>query len=257
MGTWYPDNKQELGSVLKKYLKLNIKEKTKITKKINGLIVPHAGYEYSGAIAGKAFSLLKPQNSKNFGSRKSKDFLGNKKIKKAIIIGPSHYIYLNDAITTNRDFWETPLGKTKTFNPSFLHADIYHEHSIKNQLPFLQYLNFKEIMPLMIGKISLEKAEQIAKKISKIPAVYIFSTDLSHFLSYDEAVKKDKQTIEIIENLDFNKIKQIDACGIYPLLILMYLCKIKKTKPHLIIYKNSGDVTGDKEAVVGYAGFWF
>ena len=240
MGTWYLDNKQELESVLKKYLKSSIKEKTKITKKINGLIVPHAGYEYSGAIAGKAFSLLK-----------------NKRIKKAIIIGPSHYVYLNDIITTNREFWETPLGKIKTFNPGFLHADIYHEHSIKNQLPFLQNLNFKEIMPLMVGEISLEKAEEIAKKISKIPAVYIFSTDLSHFLPYDEAVKKDKQTIEIIENLDFNRIKEIDACGIYPLLILFCLCKIKKTKPHLIIYKNSGDVTGDKEAVVGYASLYF
>ena len=236
MGTWYPEHKQELESVLNKYLrKSNLNP-----KKINGLIVPHAGYEYSGAIAGKAFSLLR-----------------NKKIKKAIIIGPSHYINLNDAITTNREFWETPFGKIKTFNPDFLHADIYHEHSIKNQLPFLQYLNFKEIMPLMVGKISLEKAEEIAEKISKIPAVYIFSTDLSHFLSYDEAVKKDKKTIEIIENLDLNSIKDIDACGIYPLLILFCLCKIKKTKPHLIIYKNSGDVTGDKEAVVGYASFYF
>jgi len=236
MGTWYSEHKQELESALNKYLR----KSSLNPKKINGLIVPHAGYEYSGAIAGKAFALLK-----------------NKKTKKAIIIGPSHYIYLNDAITTNREFWETPLGKIKTFNPGFLHADIYHEHSIKNQLPFLQHLNFKEIMPLMVGEISLEKAKEIAEKISKINAVYIFSTDLSHFFKYDEAVKKDKKTIEIIENLDFNSIKDIDACGIYPLLILFCLCKIKKTKPHLIIYKNSGDVTGDKEAVVGYASFYF
>lgn len=236
MGIWYPEYKQELEDVLTKYLKSNIKT----TKKINGLIIPHAGYEYSGAIAGKAFSLLK-----------------NKRIKKAIIIGPSHYVYLNDAITTNREFWETPLGKIKTFNTGFLHADIYHEHSIKNQLPFLQKLDFKEVMPLMVGQISLEKAEEIAKKLAKIPAIYIFSTDLSHFFPYNEAVKKDKQTIEIIENLDFNRIKEIDACGIYPLLILFCLCKIKKTKPHLIIYKNSGDVIGDKEAVVGYSSFYF
>jgi hypothetical protein len=236
MGTWYPDSKQELKSLVNKYLK----KSSLNPKKINGLIVPHAGYEYSGAIAGKAFSLLK-----------------NKKIKRAVIIGPSHYIYLNNAITTNRLFWETPLGKIKTFNPDFLHADIYHEHSIKNQLPFLQNLNFKEIMPLMVGKINLEKAEEIAKKISKISAVYIFSTDLSHFLPYNEAVKKDKKTIEIIENLDINNIENIDACGIYPLLILFYLCKIKKTKPKLIQYKNSGDIVGNKEGVVGYASLYF
>jgi len=236
MGTWYPEHKQELDSVLTKYLKSN----KKISKKVNGLIVPHAGYEYSGTIAGKAFFLLR-----------------NRKTKRAIIIGPSHYNYLNDAITTNREYWETPLGKIKTFNPGFLHADIYHEHSIKNQLPFLQKLNFTEIMPLMVGEITLEKAQEIAKKISKIKAVYIFSTDLSHFSPYDEAVKKDKNTIKIIEDLDFNKIKEIDACGIYPLMILFCLCKIKKTHPRLIIYKNSGDVTGDKEAVVGYAGLYF
>jgi len=236
MGTWYPEHKQELDSILTKYLK----SKKKIKKKINGLIVPHAGYEYSGEVAGKAFSLL-----------------GNKKIKKAIIIGPSHYVYLNDAITTNEQKWHTPLGEIKIFNKDFIHADINQEHSIKNQLPFLQKLGFNEIMPLMVGEISLEKAEEIAKKISKIPAIYIFSTDLSHFFSYDEAVKKDKNTINIIENIDFNKIKEIDACGIYPLLILFCLCKIKKTKPHLIIYKNSGDIIGDKDAVVGYSSFYF
>jgi hypothetical protein len=237
MGTWYPEHKQELESVLKKFLR---KSSSKINKKINGLVVPHAGYEYSGAVAGKAFSLLV-----------------GKRTKKAIIIGPSHYIYLNDTITTNRSYWETPLGKTKTFNPGFMHADIYHEHSIKNQLPFLQYLDFKEIMPLMVGQITLEQAQKIANKIAKIDAVYIFSTDLSHFLPYEQATRKDKNTIGIIESLDFNRLKEIDACGIYPLMVLFCLCKIKKTKPHLVVYKNSGDVTGEKDAVVGYSSFYF
>jgi len=233
---WYPENKQELETVLNQYLK----PKSKITEKINGLIVPHAGYEFSGAIAGKAFSLLK-----------------NKKTKKAIIIGPSHYIYLNSAITSNREYWETPLGKIKLFNTDFIAGDIQQEHSITNQIPFLQKLNFKEIMTLMIGKINLEQAFEIAEKISKKQAVYVFSTDLSHFLPYEQAVKKDKQTIEIIENLDFNMIDKLDACGIYPILILFNLCKILKTKPKLIAYKNSGDITGDKSGVVGYSSFYF
>ncbi len=236
MGTWYPEHKQELEDVLTRYLKSNIK----IIRKINGLIVPHAGYEYSGAVAGKAFSLLK-----------------NKKIKRAVIIGPSHYVYLNEVCTSNEKQWHTSLGKIDLFNKDFPTADINQEHSIKNQLPFLQKLGFKEIMPLMVGKINLEKAEEIAKKISKIPAICIFSTDLSHFFPYDEAVKKDKNTINIIEKLDFNRLKEIDACGIYPLLILFCLCKIKKTHPKLIVYKNSGDVTGDKDAVVGYSSLYF
>lgn len=234
---WYPSNKQELEDFIDKSFKQRINIKP---KKINGLLVPHAGYEYSGAIAGKAFSLLR-----------------NKKIKKAIILGPSHYVHLFEAATSNLDEWKTPLGNIKLFNKNFPESDIEQEHSIKNQVPFLQKLNFKEIMPLMIGKITNEQAQEIAKKISKIKAIYIFSTDLSHFYDYEKAVKTDKNTIKILENLDFNNFKYIDACGYFPLLIMMHLCKIKKTKPHLIEYKNSGDITGDKTSVVGYSTMWF
>lgn len=253
---WYPDNKQELEGFIDKSFKKKISIKT---KKIHGLIVPHAGYEYSGAIAGKAFSLLKPQNSMNFGSKKSnkKDFLGNKKIKIAIVLGPSHYVYLFEACTSNLEYWHTPLGQIKLFNKNFQEGDIEQEHSIKNQIPFLQKLGIKEIMPLMIGKITNEQAEEIAKKISKVKALYVFSTDLSHFMPYNQAKETDKKTIKILEELDENNFKNLDACGYFPLLIMKHLCKIKKTHPRLIEYKNSGDITGDKSGVVGYASFWF
>ncbi len=231
---WYPQDKEELEKLLLQYL---ISDKK--LNKVNGLVVPHAGYFYSGAIAGRTFALVK------------------EKVEKAIILGPSHSIPLFSAITSKEKYWETPLGKIVLFNENFPTADINQEHSITNQIPFLQKLNIKKIMPLMIGEINAKQAEQIAEKISAINALYVFSTDLSHFLSYEQAVKKDKQTINIIENLDINNFQKIDACGIYPLLILFYLCKIKNTKPKLIIYKNSGDVTGDKTSVVGYASFWF
>ena len=76
-------------------------------------------------------------------------------------------------------------------------------------------------------------------------------------MPYELAIKKDKQTIKIIEKLDFKNSEKIDACGKNPLLILMHLCKIKKYKPKLIEYKNSGDITKDKKSVVGYASFYF
>jgi hypothetical protein len=109
----------------------------------------------------------------------------------------------------------------------------------------------------MIGKITSEQAEEIAKKLAKIKALYVFSTDLSHFMSYGEAIATDKKTIQIIENLDLENFKYIDACGYFPLLVMAHLCKIKKTKPKLVEYKNSGDITGDKSTVVGYSSFWF
>lgn len=237
---WYPENKQELENLLDKYLKQksNIKQKP---AKISGLIVPHAGYEFSGAIAGKAFSLLK-----------------NQKINKAIIIGPSHYTYLSEAVTSDKQEWQTPLGKIKLFNTDFPKTNIDQEHSITNQIPFLQKINQNiQVLPLMIGQTTNEQAKQIAEKILKIPAIYIFSTDLSHFLPYEQAVKKDRQTIQIIENLEIQNTDKIDACGTSPLLILFHLCKIKNLKPHLIEYKNSGDITGDKSSVVGYVSFYF
>ena len=234
---WYPEHKQELES----FIDNSFKKKPNIKpKKINGLIVPHAGYEYSGQIAGKAFSLLK-----------------NKKLDKAVIIGPSHYVYLNDAMTSNLKEWKTPLGITKLGKINLLAGDIEQEHSIKNQVPFLQKLNIKEIIPIMVGKITDEQAKELAKKISKIKAICIFSTDLSHFMPYDKAKETDKKTINIIESLDKNNFNQIDACGYFPLMVLFYLCKLKKTHPKLIEYKNSGDIIEDKSAVVGYSSFYF
>ena len=232
---WYPQDKEELDRVLDEYLK-NGKSK----EKVNGLVVPHAGYEYSGKVAGKAFSLVR-----------------GKKIDKAIVIGLSHYIYLEIAVTSHEKYWETPLGKVKLFNENFPRANIDEEHSIQNQIPFLQKLKVKEVMPLMIGQITIKQAKEIAEKISKIDAFYVFSTDLSHFLPYEQAVRKDKQSIQIIENLDIANFNKIDACGMFPLLVLMYLCEEKGWKPKLVEYKNSGDVIGDKSRVVGYGSFWF
>jgi len=237
MANWYPENKKELEDILDKFLQSDLRE----NKKINGIIVPHAGYIFSGAIAGKAFSLLK-----------------NKKTERAIILSPSHYIPVHGILTSNKDYWETPLGKIKISKEfDFKEFSVEKEHAIDNQVPFLQKLGFKEIIPLLVGEITNKEAEKIAEKIKNFDGIFIFSTDLSHFFPYDLAVFKDKQTIKIIENLDFNNTEKIDACGIYPLMILMNLCKIKAWKPKLIEYKNSGDVIGDKNSVVGYSALIF
>lgn len=238
---WYPSDKQELENQLKKFLsqKLEIEKPSKI----NGIIVPHAGYLFSGKIAGKAFKLLK-------------NYLKKQDIKKIILLSPSHYSSLQGAATAQEEL-KTPLGKLKTFNLDFYETDLSREHAINNQIPFLQKMNIKEILPLMIGNTTNSEAKEIAQNISKSNSFFIISTDLSHFLHYDEAVIKDKETIKIIENLDFDSFNKIDACGFYPLLIMFHLCKILQTKPHLIEYKNSGDIIGEKSQVVGYASFYF
>lgn len=232
MNYWYPEDKDELNKILNSYLKHNPKQD------LHGLVVPHAGYNYSGRVAGKAFSLI-PKN------------------KKAIVIGPSHYEAFQGIKTLHEDRLTTPLGKLKLTKNNFNVLNV-PEHSITNQFPFLQKLEYKEALPLVVGNITNEQAKQIAKELSKqTDYIFVFSTDLSHFLTYEQAVKTDKKSIEIIEQLDLNKTQEIDACGKYPLLILMNLCKLKSWKPKLIEYKNSGDITGDKSQVVGYSSFWF
>ena len=204
---------------------------------MNGLVVPHAGYAYSGKVAGQAYSLLK-----------------NQKINKIIIFGPSHYEHFKGIASLENI--ETPLGKVNISKNFF--QKLKYEHSVMNQIPFLQKLfHHAEVLPIVVGEITEKESKQIAEQFSKENALFVFSTDLSHFLSYDNATKKDKKTIEIIEKLNLKRLKEIDACGIFPLMILMNLCRIKNWKPELIEYKNSGDITGDKSSVVGYASLKF
>ena len=113
---WYPNNKEELDRVLEEFLS----EKPDVSGEIHGLIVPHAGYEFSGKIAGRAFSLLKDM-----------------KISKAIILGPSHYTGFEGVRVLEKT--ETPFGKIKIIENDF--EEIGYEHSVDNQIPFLQKLN--------------------------------------------------------------------------------------------------------------------
>jgi len=239
MSNWYPEQKQELNILLEKLLN---QKSTISSNQVQGIIVPHAGYDFSGEIAGKAFSLLRL--TKN---------------KKAIILAPSHYSQINNAASHNESEWITPLGKIKINQRGFSKQNISQEHAIDNQIPFLQKLGFNEILPLVIGEINQEEAKQIAEKLIKLGGILIISTDLSHFLNYEQAIQKDKETINAIEELDAEELQKIEngACGIYPLLIAIELCKIKKWKPKLVEYKNSGDITGDKDSVVGYASIVF
>jgi AmmeMemoRadiSam system protein B len=139
MPDWFPSQKQELVRMLDSFLSNTSKVKKNI-KNIHGLIVPHAGYAYSGEVAGKAFSLLKNNN---------------KTIKKAIIFGPSHYKSFRGIATLENI--QTPFEEISIINNNL--SKLPHEHSVENQIPFLQKLNVKEILPIVVGQISLEESK--------------------------------------------------------------------------------------------------
>ena len=249
MVMWYPQNAEELRAMINTFVNQKIKKSAfPLTQNIHGLVVPHAGYVYSGGVAGKGFGLLK--------SNKQKKGSPSHLRQKAVVIGPSHYARFY-GVRVMEDI-KTPLGSVEIIKNDFdkLHAE---EHSVKNQIPFLQFLGINKVLPLVIGEIDKSEAEEIAKiLIEKYKdCLFVFSTDLSHFLVYNEAVEQDKKTIGIIENLDFSKFSELDVCGSFCLLIMMHLCKLKGWKPRLVEYKNSGDVVGDKSSVVGYASMVF
>lgn len=241
-GTFYPSNKNELSFMINSFLEKA--QPTKITGKIKAIIAPHAGYVYSGQVAAYAYKLLEKTD-----------------YNKIIIIGPAHTLPFKDIAADDNYEWETPLGIINLIKNNFtkLPQAHYDEHCLEVQVPFLQTVlkDFK-ILPLVAGDIHPKKiAEKIIPLLDEKTLVVI-STDLSHYNPYETAEKLDKTTINKILSLDFEGlIKGGDACGIIPILAMVEIAKQLKWKPTLLRYQNSGDVSGDKSHVVGYASIVF
>ncbi len=229
---WFPSDKNELNALLDRLLSDVVPSK----QEIHGLVVPHAGYTYSGEVAAKAYGLLK-----------------GRRIRKAIVFGPSHYASINGLATLKEA--RTPLGPLKITANALPKLD--YEHAIQNQLPFLQRLGCEEVLPVVVGEITMKTAQELAKGYMQEKALLVFSTDLSHFLPSRLAVSSDKRTLEILEQLEVEQGEDLDACGRYPLFIMMALCRLMNYRPSLVEYKNSGDITGDISSVVGYASLTF
>ncbi|HPD44616.1 MAG TPA: AmmeMemoRadiSam system protein B [Candidatus Woesebacteria bacterium] len=228
-GSFYPADKNILAKELDGYL--NNAQKT--GKDYRVLIVPHAGLVYSGRTAGYGFKQIE-----------DRDF------QRVILIGPSHQVYLNEAVTSGADYWETPLGRTAVEKSDFTINDkaFAQEHSLEVELIFLQRIlkNFK-IIPILINEYT-----DISDKIIKLMddnTLLVVSSDLSHYHPYNEAQKLDQKTIESI----INQGKEIDACGRAAIEAAMAIAQKMGIKFEKIYAENSGDTSGDKSQVVGYA----
>lgn len=225
-------------------------------KGIRAIIVPHAGYVYSGIVAAGVYKLLRGLS-----------------IDRIVLLGPSHHIGFNFAGLTISKFWQMPFGQIEVdqeFNEKlmdnrhfkFLEDAHLQEHSLEVQLPFLQTIFYKrafKLIPIVLG--SDTNYEKIGKRLAELIApndrtLVVASTDLSHYFTQDQANFLDKNTIKFILSQNSKDIEhEADACGLEAVLVLNEIAKIKIWKPKLIDYKTSGDITGDLSAVVGYAGF--
>ncbi|MEK6959476.1 MAG: AmmeMemoRadiSam system protein B [archaeon] len=249
-GSFYPAGKKELLAMISKLLKENdfelaIKKAKVNPKNIRAMIVPHAGYIYSGPTAAAGYNALKKTNP-----------------KKVILLGPSHQTYIDGAHTFSGK-WSTPLGLvdiTPARDMHVIEGDL--EHSLEVQVPFLQsVLDEFTLTPIIYGDVSPEELAMLVEKdLSRTgkEMVLIASSDLSHYLEYNIAKKVDNATIATIMDIDVEELLRIgDACGIIGIGAILVLAKKRKWTPILLDYRNSGDTAGDKSGVVGYASIVF
>ncbi len=238
-GSFYPASKKDLTTTLQQLLSEN--KSNKFKGKLRALIVPHAGYIYSGPIAAFSYNALLSTLP-----------------KKIILFGPTHHIYLQDAYSFAED-WETPIKCTKVTSADLPIIKNDKEHCLEVQLPFLQFVlkEFK-FTPILYGEMDAKELADIINNEMDEDSVLIASSDLSHYLNYDVAKKVDNKTIEAILKLDYDNFLKIgDACGKIGIAALIVLAKKYNWKPILLDYRNSKDTASDKNNVVGYTSIAF
>ena len=248
-GTFYPANPDQLHEMLELYLN-DIKTDHKVPKAI---IVPHAGYIYSGPIAAAAYARLKKARGT---------------VTQVVLLGPSHRVGFRGLAVCNADAFATPLGEIPVNTQAVKQISAYpfvqymdqahvHEHSLEVHLPFLQEVlgNFS-LIPIVAGDAPAEQVCQILEKLWGGPeTLIVISSDLSHFHDYQTAQKLDKNTSHIIENLRYEDLDFDSACGRVPVSGLLALARKKSLHVKTIDLRNSGDTAGDKNRVVGYGAY--
>jgi AmmeMemoRadiSam system protein B len=207
------------------------------------IIVPHAGYIYSGPIAASAYAKIEPSA-----------------VHRVVLLGPSHRVYLEGAAASSASMWHTPLGDIPVEAPSHVPVvDAAHaeEHSLEVQLPFLQVvLNEFTLIPLVVGETSKEK---IAGLIDSLwggeETLIVISSDLSHYEDYETACRMDLVASQAIIELDPSGLGSGNACGRVPIRGLLHLAKQKGMRAELLDLRNSGDTAGARDQVVGYGAY--
>ncbi len=255
-GAFYPSSPQAAATML-----AGMVDATAPKIEAIGFVSPHAGYVYSGQVAGAAISRIMPEDT-------------------FIILGPNHTgLGAPFSLWPGSD-WESPLGNVAIDsvlrqellkNSAYLTEDTsahLREHSIEVQIPFLQYLKPDvKIVPIVLGMATADDYSAFGREIarllaaSKHRAVILASSDMTHYEPRSNAERKDKLAIEAIIRLDSEELKNrlakhhITMCGYAPVLALIAAARqLGAVAGELVRYQTSGDVSGDNESVVGYAG---
>ena len=249
-GFFYPDDPRELAAAVGTALDVAVPEGEPAPKAV---IVPHAGYVYSGAIAGSAYARLRALAGR---------------IRHVVLLGPAHRVAVDGLAVSSADAFVTPLGAVPADDvlrrrvlelPGVTIDDSAHagEHSLEVQLPFLQgVLGAFTLLPLAVGDASPGEVAAVLDRVWGGPeTLVVVSSDLSHYHDYATARARDRRTAAAIVAADAAAIADEDACGARPIRGLLVAARRHGLAVRLLDLRNSGDTAGDHERVVGYGAF--
>jgi AmmeMemoRadiSam system protein B/AmmeMemoRadiSam system protein A len=268
-GLFYPKDPAELSRTIDACLAA---ARDQPVGELKALVCPHAGYPYSGPVAAYAYKLL-----------------AGRHYDTVVVMGPSHYAELRAASVPDARLYRTPLGDVPISGkarrlalsgpfaleprcpvqrpdwwiqssrppPARETAETW-EHSVEVEIPFLQRtLGRFELVPVVCGDVDPARAARALAPILDERTLIVASSDLSHYYSYEEARKLDRDCVDAICRLDIDAMESQQACGRIPILVLMHVAKERGWKARLLDCRNSGDTAGDKSRVVGYAAIAF
>lgn len=252
-GMFYPGDKSELQLSVKTYLQEALQKQTESNEVPKAIIVPHAGYIYSGPVAASAYARLLP---------------AREQISRVILLGPSHRVPFRGLASSSATHFITPLGqipldrdlidKLEQFQ-QVTQLDQAHalEHSLEVHLPFLQeVLASFSLVPLVVGDTRPQDVAEVLEAAWDGPeTLIVISSDLSHYHDYETARQMDQATSRAIEALQPEAIQFDDACGRNPVNGLLELAKRKGLHAETIDLRNSGDTAGPRDQVVGYGAY--
>lgn len=248
-GMFYPADPRKLKAAVAQYVNAAHAEGG-VPKAI---IAPHAGYVYSGPIAGTVYARLKPARDT---------------VSRVVLLGPAHRIGFHGLACSSAAYFETPLGRIEVDReaiatirdlPQLREFDAAHvqEHSLEVQLPFLQEVLARfQLVPLVVGEATPHEVGEVLERLWGGPeTLIVISSDLSHYHDYTAAQQLDLATSRAIEALDIDAIEYAAACGRNPVNGLLYVARRKGMRVRTIDLRNSGDTAGARDSVVGYGAY--
>ncbi len=250
-GQFYPATAEKIEAMIAHFNRLldeNVKDPSILQTKTQAVIVPHAGYVYSGFTANVAHRLL-----------------GNSKPERVVVIGPSHRVYLQGTSVSEQERFETPLGELpidrtlaaeiiRRFGMGFVPA-AHQEHSTEVQMPFIKhYLPDVSVVEMVYGDEDPRNLAPVIEWLLGDPGTaVVISTDLSHYYDIEKAKALDSICLDAVARLDPSELHRgCEACGKIGVEAMVIAAKDMGRKPVLLDYRTSADASGDTSQVVGY-----